>query len=418
MTGSVVTDRRGGRPRFYVVVDETTEDGGRRRRWHSDPSTGQGFTSKRRAQDHAATLTVEQITGTYVPPNAGTVAEWLGVWLVTARRRVKPSTWASYEKNVRLHVVPHLGALQLQRLTVADLDRLYARLLDGGRVGHTGIRDVGTGDRQAGLSPRTVAYIHIIIKAALRDAVRKGMLARNPAESADPPKPAVASASTAPATWTPEQLSTFLDDTAGHQLGPVWRFLAMTGCRRGEAVGLRWSDLDLDRGRASLVQSIGKIGGRVVVGTTKSGRGRPVALDPGLVAVLVAHREIQKKERELLGDGYDDHDLVFADPLGRPLYPERLLRVFQQHSRRLGLPVIRLHDLRHTWATLALQAGVHPKVVQERLGHASITITLQTYSHVTEVLHDDAAATVANLVAAARSGKVRSLPAKRSARSR
>jgi integrase len=161
-------------------------------------------------------------------------------------------------------------------------------------------------------------------------------------------------------------------------------------------------DVDLNGRRAIIRQQIGKVGGKVVeTDSTKSGAGRSIALDSGLVERLKAQRLIQATHRHLLGPGYVEHDLVFANEDGSVLYPEGVSRVFRTEARRLGLPPIRLHDLRHTWATLALQNGVHPKVVQERLGHANITITLQIYSHVIPTMHDQAADLVAGVISAA-----------------
>ena len=166
----------------------------------------------------------------------------------------------------------------------------------------------------------------------------------------------------------------------------------------GEALGLRWSDLDLEAGRASIRQTVITIKHRAELGTPKTAKGRrTVTLDKGTIAALREHRKRQAAERLLMGAGWTDLDLVFCHVDGTMLHPERFTRGFSEAVGRLGLPAIRLHDLRHGWATLALQAGVHPKVVQERLGHANIGITLDTYSHVVAGLHDDAAEQVAAL---------------------
>jgi integrase len=200
-------------------------------------------------------------------------------------------------------------------------------------------------------------------------------------------------------TWTADELGTFLDGTTEHRGAAVFAFLAMTGARRGEALGLRWRDLDLAGGRAAIVQTVQKIAGVTVVGTTKTAAGRRVvALDAGLVALLRTHRREQAELRLLLGAGWRDNGLVFPDHTGAPAAPESVSRAFRRAVLDLGLPLIRLHDLRHTWATLALQAKVHPKVVQERLGHSNIAVTLGIYSHVAPSLHDEAAETVAALV--------------------
>jgi integrase len=389
MRGSVVkrTDSK-GRTCYFVIIEERDAAGKRRRRWRSDPSTGSGFTSRRAADMYAATLVTSINDGTYVEPNRDTLGAWLDVWLAIIQPTVRPSTWASYEKNVRLHIKPYLGVVDLRRLNAADLDRLYQRLLDSGRLDHRA---------GVGLSARTVRYVATILGKALKDAVRKGHIVRSPALDADPPKPANGAA--AMRTWTADELGTFLDGTTEHRWAPVFAFLAMTGARRGEALGLRWRDLDLDGGRAAIMQTVQKIAGATVVGTTKTAAGRRVvALDAGLIALLRTHRREQAELRLLVGAGWRDNGLVFPDHTGAPAAPEGVSRAFRRAVTDLGLPPIRLHDLRHTWATLALQAKVHPKVVQERLGHANIAVTLGTYSHVAPSLHDEAAETVAALV--------------------
>lgn len=171
--------------------------------------------------------------------------------------------------------------------------------------------------------------------------------------------------------------------------------------RRGEALGLRWCDLDLAAGRASVAQTVIAINHQVTIGSPKTAAGRrTVALDAGTVAALRDHRKRAATERLLMGEGFTDHGLVFCRPDGGPLHPARFSRTFTEQAERAGLQPIRLHDLRHTWATLALSAGVHPRVAQERLGHATIGITLGIYSHVTEGMQADAAALVAGLMTA------------------
>ncbi len=204
-------------------------------------------------------------------------------------------------------------------------------------------------------------------------------------------------------TWTAEQLSAFLQGVADDRLGAAYLLLATTGMRRGEALGLRWSDLDLDAGRAAIRQTLIAVNHEPMLGTPKTAKGRrTISLDASTVAALREHRRRQAAERLQMGAGWTDLDLVFSRADGHPLHPERFSRSFADRARQLGFPRIRLHDLRHGWATMALAAGVHPKVVQERLGHANIGITLDVYSHVTAGLHDDAAERVAGLVFGAR----------------
>jgi integrase len=268
------------------------------------------------------------------------------------------------------------------------LNGLYAALLADGNRSHD--------DR--GLSPRTVRCVHTIIHRALKDAVKWGRLVRNPADAADPPRK---SATSRPemTTWSAAEVRAFLDHVAEHRLFAAFVLLATTGMRRGEALGLRWCDIDLDAARLSVVQTVVAVNHEVQIGSPKTAKGRrTVALDPGTVAALREHRKRQLEERLLMGAGFTDRGLIFTMPDGGPLHPERFSRTFDREIGKTALPRIRLHDLRHTWATLALGAGVHPKVVQERLGHAGVSITLDVYSHVSDGLHADAAALVASLV--------------------
>jgi integrase len=179
----------------------------------------------------------------------------------------------------------------------------------------------------------------------------------------------------------------------------AWELLATTGMRRGEALGLRWADLDLADGAASIRQTVVCVNHQVQFGTPKTAAGtRRVDLDDGTIARLKSHRHRQLQERLRMGEGWRDHDLVFSKVDGNPIHPERFSREFSRRVLRWGLPKLTLHGLRHTWATLALKAGVHPKVVQERLGHSNISITLNTYSHVTAGMQHNAAELVARSI--------------------
>jgi integrase len=287
-----------------------------------------------------------------------------------------------------------LGAKQLQAIRPADLTSLYADLLANGRLDGRG---QPSGE---GLSIRSVRYVHTITRSCLQAAVDGDLLPRNPADRAKPPKASSGSGAPKIHAWTGTELSTFLERT-GHQRHHVaWHLLAMTGMRRGEVLGLAWSAVDLDAATVSLRRTLVDVAaGEPVWSDPKTDRGRRlVSLDAGTVAKLRAHKADQAAERLLVGNGYRSHDLVFAMPDGRPIHPERFSREFTQTVERSPLPRIRLHDLRHTWATLALQAGVHPKVVQERLGHSNIAITLDIYSHVIPAMQTDAADRVAALV--------------------
>jgi integrase len=377
MRGSVV--KRGNGYSVVVEVDRDPITNKRRQKWLS------GYRTKRDAERALSEIVASLHTGSYLEPTKQTLSDFTREWLAAIKPTIRPSTHYSYSRNLQLHVLPQLGSVQLRRIDAGMLNTLYASLLAEGRKNYAG----------GGLSPRIVRYIHTITHRALRDAVKWGRLARNAAEAADPPKAAGRPESI---TWTADQLRSFLEGTRGNRYWAAYLLLATTGLRRGEALGLRWSDLDLDAGRASIRQTVIAIRHTVMIGTPKTAKGRrTVTLDSGTVAALREHRKRQAAERLLMGAGWTDNDLVFCHPDGTMVHPERFSRGFLETVARIGLPRIRLHDLRHGWATMALQAGVHPKVVQERLGHANIGVTLDTYSHVVAGLHEDAAEQVAAL---------------------
>jgi len=381
MRGSVV--KRG---KSWSVVVDTGNDpltGRRRQRWHG------GHRTKRDAEAALAEIVGSVNKGAYVPKSRQTLAEFSADWLAAIEPTLRPATHYSYARNLRLHVLPYLGSTALAGLDAGALNGLYAALLADGRKDSEG----------GGLSPRSVRYVHTIAHRLFKDAVRWGRLARNPADAADPPR-GTSSGSPDMVTWTAGELARFLDGArTTDRYWAAYLLLATTGMRRGEALGLRWADLDLTAGRATIRQTVVTVNHEVHFGTPKTAKGRrSVSLDAVTIAGLREHRRAQAAERLLMGAGWRDHDLVFAKVDGSPLHPERFSREFTRRLARLGLPPIRLHDLRHGWATMALAAGVHPKVVQERLGHASISITLDTYSHVSPALHGEAAETVAALV--------------------
>jgi integrase len=372
---------------WSFVIDVPGPDGTRRQ------TRRRGFRTKKDAQAELDRLRTDVRQGVYIPPSRQTLAQYVNDdWLPTLKMSVGPSTWASYRRNLHIHVLPRIGGLQLTEVGPEVLDRLYAELRQSGNRG---------AHRGASLSVRTVRYIHTIVGKALRDAVRKGQLLRNPADTANPPRArdAKIAAQQTMRTWTAAQLEEFLHQAEGNRYQPAWLFLATTGCRRGEGVGLTWTAIDLDNRRCSIRQTITAIDHQLhTAGGTKTDTGRNIGLDVRTVTALRTWKARQAEERLLLGAGYQDHDLGFCHPDGRPYHPERFSREFDRMVTRQGAPRIRLHDLRHTWATLALQAGVPLKVVSERLGHATTSVTADVYSHVTPGMQTDAAERVADLI--------------------
>jgi integrase len=288
---------------------------------------------------------------------------------------------------VQKHILPTLGRVKLQKLTPVMINSLYAQLLKDGKV-------CGSG----GLSANSVRRVHATLHRALNDAVRWDLFSRNPCDAADPPR-MVGTEEEKTQAWTSLELRQFLAAVKHDRLYPLWLTLAMTGLRRGEALALRWADLDLERARLSVRRSLVPINGTVEVHEPKTSRGRRlVALDPFTVSVLRGWSLRQKKERLEWGPDWMDSGLVFTRPDGKLLHPERVTKAFSAAVKKTGLPRIHLHDLRHTHATLALEAGVHPKVVSDRLGHATVAITLDIYSHAIPALSEEAASIVAALV--------------------
>ena len=302
------------------------------------------------------------------------------------RASVRPSTWAAYKVIVESRIIPALEMVPVQRLSAAQLNKLYASLLADGRH-----------DGRGGLSPRSVQYTHVTIHKALADAVKGQLIPRNVAGQATPPRPQTKE----PTTWTASDLRAFLAHVEEDRLNAAYLLAAAAGLRRGEVLGLRWRDVDMAGGRLAVVQTLLHVRNELAFSTPKTAKGRrSVALDTRTIEALRAHRRAQVEERLALGPGYQDGDLVFAREDGAPLWPDSFSRAFNRHAKAAALPAIRFHDLRHTHATLALQAGVHPKVVSERLGHATVSITLDTYSHAIPVMEEEAAERVAALVLA------------------
>jgi integrase len=307
-------------------------------------------------------------------------------WLPALRATVRPLTLESYERHCHKYLIPAFGSYPLGGLPVTAINALYGRLLfaDPPRLA---------------LSPSTVRWIHATLRKALADAVRWQLIPRNAASFADPPRASRPEMS----VWSATELQAFLVATEHDRLATLWQFMAFTGVRRGEALGLRWCDLDLERGRATISQTILPIAHRPTVGEPKTAQGRrSVALDRGTVAALQLRRKIQLEQRLLVGPDFHDHGLVFALPDGRPLNPEYVSRRFQRLVRAGGLPYVRLPDLRHTHATLALAAGVPTRVLSGRLGHSAMAVTTDIYQHAIPELEAAFAEQIASLVAASK----------------
>ena len=299
--------------------------------------TKAGFASRKEAQSALNKVLVAVAERSYVAPSKATLGEFLTAqWLPAIEATVRLTTYRSYVQHVDWHIAPHLGTTPLQSLSGAQINALYATLASCGRRGGT-----------SGLSALTIRHVHAVLHRALKDAVRWGVLGRNPIEAADPPR---ISGAREMRTWTAEQLEAFLAFTAEERLHALWQLLGLTGMRRGEACGLRWCDCDLEQGRVAIRRALVPIAHTVLVSEPKTARGkRSIALDAHTVAVLRAHAARQLAERES-AKAWTETGLVFTRTDGQALPPNSVSRCFVRAVERAKLPAIRLHDLRHSHA--------------------------------------------------------------------
>jgi integrase len=318
--------------------------------------------------------------GKPLPSQRLSVAAYLEQWLTALpATAVKPATVTYYQRYVRKHLLTsEFASKPLSRLTPSDLERLYARKL------------------AEGLSTTTVHHLHAVMHRALARAVQQSEVARNVGDLVDPP----AVAKLDMAVLTGQQPARLLGALEGERLEALYVVALSAGLRRGELLALRWKDVDLDRGVLAVTGSLqGTTRATLAIGTPKNGRSRAVALGPQAVAALRDHRARQVDERLRAGSVWTNLDLVFTNEFGGYLSPTTLTNALDRILRQAGLPDIRFHDLRHTAATLMLSHGVHPKVVSEMLGHASVGITLDLYSHVTPTLQREAAERIGRALA-------------------
>lgn len=351
---------------WYWKVDVGTSPEGRR----IQKKKG-GYRTRAEAGRALNRVLAQVADGTWQVPVKDTLGQYLlEDWLPGKKPSVRPTTWEGYRWLVESYVVPHIGSLLLTSLRPPTFQKLYAQLLeDGGR-------------RSKGLSPASVGAVHRVLRVALTDAVSWGLLSSHPMAGVRPPRD---DSDQEPLRfWTPSELARFLKSTEGTRLFPLWRLLAYTGLRRGEALGLHWDDVDFEEQRLQVRHSLKYVrsqGLHLGPPKTRAGR-RTVVLDDSTARILQAHRARQAQERLSAGAAWEDTGLVFTRPTGAPLHPSWVTDAFRSAQRHVGVPEIRLHDLRHTHATVLIGRGIHPKAVQERLGHTNIAETMDTYTHV------------------------------------
>lgn len=365
--------------RWYAVVYEGVDpiSGRERRSWHA------AGTERADAERLAARLASERNGRNDSARSLSFGAFLTSRWLPGKRLVLATSTYDGYRRNVERHVLPTLGRVGLRQLRPHHLEVLYERLLR-------------PGDGRAGLAPKTVYEVHLVIRGALGDAVRRGLIPRNVALVAHAPRlrsiPKVEQQA-----WTAEELQAFLRAAAGHRLFPALWVAAFTGMRRSELLGLRWDDFNAEAATLSINRGLVAVDYELheTRGKTANAR-RRIDLDPTTVGVLTAWRSWQRTEQHAAG--ITSAGWMFTDGGGEPVHPHAVSQTFERIARRAQVRVIRLHDVRHTHGTLLIAAGVPVKVVSERLGHATPVFTIDTYQHVLPGMQADAARVFERLI--------------------
>ncbi len=313
-------------------------------------------TTKREVQRKVRELLHNADKGILPPVGRLTVTEHFEQWLETEKHSVKPATYQFYAYISKGFVIPAFGPKQIADLRAPQIERLYSELL------------------ARGLSPRTVHHVHAVLHAALEQAVRWNCVARNVVGLVDPPKVERREIR----ALSPEQVRTLLTTLKGDRWETLVRVALATGMRQSELLGLKWADVDLGAG---VIQVRRQLSREMRLVETKTGRGRQIDLPPLAVLGLRQHRTSQNENRLLLGSEWEDNDLVFCTHEGRPLGHRNVLRAFKLVLQRAELPAVSFHALRHTAATLMFLNNEPPKVIQERLGHSTIQVTMDIYSH-------------------------------------
>ncbi|MBI4504010.1 MAG: site-specific integrase [Chloroflexi bacterium] len=321
--------------------------------------------TRRAVQEKLSTVKRQLAQGLLVGTDRQIVGQFLAEWLHAVRASVRPKTYDAYALFVRRHIAPALGHIRLTALAPQQVQTFL-------------------NDRMAaGLSPRTVKHLHAVLRRALNQAVRWGLVARNVATVVDVPRPERHEIR----PLTPEEAQRLLKAVRGDRLEALYTLALYVGLRQGELLGLRWQDVDLERAELRVVQALQRAGGQLRLVEPKSAQSRRALALPGpVVAALKEHRKRQLAEHLKVADVWHDSGLVFTTSIGTPIEPRGLIRRFHALLERAGLPPMRFHDLRHGCATLLLAGGVHPKLVQELLGHSRISITMDIYSHVTPAM--------------------------------
>ncbi|MFI6325116.1 tyrosine-type recombinase/integrase [Nonomuraea sp. NPDC050556] len=430
----VVVYQRGKKWSYRLELDRDVLSGERQFEY------GHGYATREEAWTAAVKAKDDHGRGQRVLPSKRTVAQFFTEWLTSNEHSVKPSTYVNYCDYTNAYVVPIIGKRKLQDVSVPMLNTLYQHLLAKGRVKrdtNTAMYEYWSTRRKAGaepkpmeisrhckvsiyaarsavlryrrgrvpqepnpgLAPKTVKNVHRMLHRALGDAVAWRYIEFNPAAHARLPRESRSGKRRRGKTWTPEQLVAWLKVAITDRDAGVWVLIATTGMRRSEAAGAERELLDLVAATLKLGDTRIVVGGDAVAsdGKSESGR-RTLSLDAFTVAFLTKHVEMLDAEREAFGKDYCDAGLLVCHPDGRPVHPDTITRRFNRLVDRAGVPRIRLHDVRHTYATVSLDAGVDPKILADRIGHASMSYTFDIYTHPTVGTDRESAEKIARLI--------------------
>lgn len=335
--------------KYYIVVD-IGNGADRKQKWLS------GFNSKKDAEKEMPRVLNELNQGTYVEPSKQSYSDFLDAWLKNKRNKLSPNAYNNYEMNIRVHIKPALGHFKLSKLNSLAIDNFYTELEDNG------------------LSSATIRKIHTIVRSSLEYAKDYQFISRNPVSVVKPPSIQHKDIQ----VWEEKDMMRFLESVKDEYDYIIYHLALFTGMRRGEILGLKWSDIDYDNQKIRVMRSYSKFG--FTKGKTDNAR-RVIDIDDDTVATLKNHHKTIKENKMCCGKDYSDNNLVVCRADGNPVDVRNVNRRFTKLCERHEMPKIRFHDLRHTHATIMLGIGKPVKIVSERLGHHKVEMTLNTYAH-------------------------------------
>lgn len=364
---------KSGKTCWRVIVEQGFGPDGKRKRIYRNVNG-----TKKEAEALMAQLLSEVNTGSFIEPAKLTLTEYLRDWMDTyVRPNLSPTTADSYAVNIEKHLIPRIGYIPLQQLKPMHVQRFYQDLMENGRA-----------DGSGGLSARSVLYIHRNLHEALEHAVRLQLVTRNVASLVTLPRAAKYKSD----VYSPEELHNLLHIAEGTDMELPIVLAAVLGLRRGEILGLLWSDVNLTAKKITVCNNrVQTTHGNISKAPKSASSTRTIDLPDGIVPILKRHKALQANNRLKLGLGYNEGNYVYCQADGSPYCPGYISKKFTAFLKKHNLKQIRLHDLRHSNATLMLACGVPAKVASERLGHSNIAITMDLYSHVLDSMQQDAA---------------------------